>query len=43
MEWRVISGGGDSDIKLWDIESGLVTNTLTGHKQEVVSLMLFIS
>ena len=31
-----MSGGGDSDIKVWDIESGYVTNTLSGHKQEVV-------
>lgn len=36
MEWRVVSGGGDHDIKLWDIESGHVTATLSGHTQEVV-------
>ncbi len=36
VDWRVVSGGGDNDIKLWDIESGHVTNTLSGHKQEVV-------
>ena len=34
--WRIVSGGGDHDIKLWDIESGHVTNTLSGHTQEVV-------
>lgn len=37
IEWRVVSGGGDNDVKIWDIESGYVTNTLSGHKQEVVS------
>ncbi len=31
-----MSGGGDHDIKLWDIESGHVTATLSGHTQEVV-------
>ena len=38
VEWRVVSGGGDGEVKLWDVESGLVTNTLSGHKQEVVRL-----
>lgn len=38
MEWRVVSGGGDNDVKLWDIQSGHVTNTLSGHTQEVVRL-----
>ena len=32
-----MSGGGDHTIKLWDMESGQVTNTLSGHTQEVVS------
>ncbi len=36
-----MSGGGDNDIKLWDIESGYVTNTLSGHKQEVVRAAKF--
>lgn len=35
--WRVVSGGGDAVIKVWDLETGNVTATLQGHTQEVVS------
>lgn len=37
--WRLVSGGGDHDLKIWDMESGHVTNTLSGHKQEVVRVL----
>ena len=33
---RVVSGGGDGVVNVWDLETGNVTATLTGHTQEVV-------
>ena len=32
-----MSGGGDHNVKVWDLESGNMIRTLTGHKQEVVT------
>ena len=36
--WKVVSGGGDSVLKVWDLESGDVSAILSGHTQEVVSV-----
>lgn len=33
----VVSGGGDSVVKLWDIHSGREVASMTGHTAEVVS------
>lgn len=35
---KVVSGGGDNLLKIWDLETGHVINTLSGHKQEVVKI-----
>ena len=34
-----MSGGGDGLVKVWDSQTGLLYATLTGHKEEVVSLL----
>ena len=32
---RVLSGSDDTTLKLWDVQSGACTATLTGHEDEV--------
>ena len=38
----MVSGSGDHSIKLWDIESGHMAKTLSGHTQEVVRILFFL-
>ncbi|QDT39372.1 WD domain, G-beta repeat [Stratiformator vulcanicus] len=35
---RIVSGGGDWTLKVWDAESGQETLTLTGHTSSVYSV-----
>jgi len=37
---RVLSGGKDKTLKLWDIETGLLLKTFEGHTDEVLSVAL---
>ena len=34
---RVVSGGGDGHVKLWDMQAGQLITSFLGHEQEVVS------
>ena len=34
----VVSGGGDSQVKVWHLQSGHLIGSFLGHEQEVVSL-----
>ncbi len=35
-----VAGGGDSEIKIWDIESGKCKNTLTGHAEGTTQIAI---
>ena len=35
--WRIVSGGGDKTLKVWDAESGQETLTLKGYANRVTS------
>jgi len=37
LNGRVVSGGGDGHVKLWDLQTGQLITSFLGHEQEVVS------
>ena len=35
---RIVSGGADGTVRLWDVETGSILKTLTGHTGSIESV-----